>query len=321
MQLFGSGTAEDYPAPYRFQDARELAAILLRAASETAPAFQPSFVLYVETQRAIDRANIPLWRKTYATILTVIIPCYASNVLWHWYRPTSRVKQDRFNAIIAWAALFFSMPVTATAASGVNAGGDGSSLLPGMNAYLDPSTKLRRGDLNPQEMRRALYDIFNWMVRWPAAHGVGSESLQKNMAHAAQRLADLESIYPVKTDPVLHVIEGNLKTVDEIVWLANARVQASISVDFDEDAAITALVMNVVAAVVSAVAPFAGAAIGAAITKAANAAAALAQMIVSGDVTAAQVQAMAGAGAALMLEQAGIRLGLEKEMAAIQKAL
>ncbi len=320
VNTFGIGTAEEYPAPYRFQDAQAMAVIVLPAASETSPKLKPFFTILAWRMQAIDNANLPPWRKTYATILTVIIPAYASNLLWHWYRPVSTIRQDHFNAIVAWAALFFSMPVTATAKSGVNAAVHNSSFLPDMAAYLDPATQLQRGGLSPPQMRRALIDVYDWMRLWPSVHreeyGWGS-TLEKFVSNAALRLNDINNAYPV-TGTDLVIIQGNLKLVDEIVWVANARVQGSISVDFDEGDAIVSLVLNIVAVVVSAVAPLAGPAIAAAISGAANAAGALARMIVSGDVDSAQIQAMAGAGVSLMLDQAGIRLGLEKELTEIQ---
>ncbi len=315
VELFGVPTDEEYPAPYRFEDAWELAHIVINAGKETAPKFEPAYKELRGRLGDIHRAEIPNWRKTYALIYTVVIPAFASPILWHWYRPVSRVKQDRFNALITWAALFAAMPQTATAPRNIEPGKAYSSLLPGMGAYLDPNTKLRRGDLDEREMRRCLYDIFGYMRHWGWNHkqyGWG-ESLEDLMVHAGQRMADLNAVYPL-TDPPKFVIEGNLKAVDEIVWLANARVQGAINVDFDEAAAIASIVVNVVAAIVSAVVPMVGGAIGAAIQTAANALTALATMVADGEVSAAQMQAMAGAGVALVLDQAGIRLDLDEEI-------
>ena len=64
LGTFGRGTSAEYPAPYRFADARELAAILLRAASETSPKLSPFFKHLVVTQRATKRTYPTGARRT-----------------------------------------------------------------------------------------------------------------------------------------------------------------------------------------------------------------------------------------------------------------
>lgn len=321
--LFGVPTEGEYPAPYRYRDAWELANIVLAAGSQTAPKFKPYYKTLRARLQQIDRAALPNWRKTYAVIMTVVLPSYASPLWWHWYRPTSRVKEDRFNAIITWAALFLTMPQTATAARDIQPDRGMSSLLPSFGAYLDPNAALRRGDLDPRDMRRCIYDVYSYSRNWPFHHrgefGWG-ESLQETMLHAGQRMADLNAVYPL-SDPTKFVIQGNLKAVDELVWLANARVQGSIAVDFDETKAIVALVLNVVKVLASAVDVFVGGAIGNAIRQATDAIGAIATMAADGSINPAQLQAMAGAGVAMVLDQAGIRLGYDEQIRALHGAV
>ena len=318
VSAFGVATAEEYPAPYRLQDARAIAQIVLNAASETSPILAPEFAMLVGRIRAIDAAHLPPWRKTYALIMTVIVPAFASNMLWHWYRPKSNTKADRFNSIAAWAGLFFTLPKTATAATTIEPAAGLSSLLRGMPDYLDPSTRLRRGNLSAAEMRRCVYELFYWVSVWPWVNpqyggGSATDDLVRN---AGARMAEIEDTWPT-SDPLRYVIEGNLKSVDELVWLFNARVQGSISVDFDEGNAIAALVIKVIAAVVSAVAPMVGPAVGAALTQASNALSTLAALVADGEISGSEFQALSGAGAAFMLDQAGIHLGLQDEMSKV----
>lgn len=321
VRLFGMPTADDYPAPYRYQDARAIADIVLSAASETSPKLAPYFAHLVTMLRRIEAAHLPKWRKTYAAIMVVVIPALASNVLWHWYRKDgrSRLKEDRFNAIASWAALFSTLPATATSAATVAPYIAGSSLLRNVSAYLDPSTRLRRGSLDAVEMRRCLYDVSSYMTNWAAMNPQfgGGEGVEDEAALARSRMAGLNEAYP-QSDPDVFVVEGNIRAADEIVWYANARVQGSISIDWDEGAAIAMLVGRTVAAIVSAVAPAAGGAIAAGLQVASTAINALAQLAVGGTITAAQFQALAGAGVAFMLDQAGIRLGLDDEMAQVE---
>lgn len=319
-KLFGIPTLDEYPAPYRYKDVFQMTHEVLTAASETAPKFIPHYTTLVTRLHEIDASPLPNWRRSYALIMTVILPSFASPLWFHWYRPTSRTKEDRFNAIIAWAALFLSTPRTATASNAIDVNRANSSMLPSFGFYLNEFTTLRRGDLSEREIRRVLYDVFSYQRNWPATHADYNKPLREMSEHAASRMQDLENFYPINDPNLVHIIEGNMKAVDEIVWLANARVQASIHVEFDEDAAIARLVIEVVKVVIAVVDIFLGGRIGAAITEAANALTKLATMVVDGQINATQVQAMAGAGITMMLDEAGIRLDLGDEIAAINKA-
>lgn len=322
LQMFGENTEQEYPAPYRYQDARLIGQVLLDAASMTSPKLAPYFAELVRRWRAIDSAALPNWRKTYAIVYTVFVPAFASNMLWHWYRKPSRskLKEDRFNALAAWMAMFLATPVTSTASPGIEVYGGNTSLLPGWGAYLDPATQLRRGNLTQPEIRRVLYDVFGYMRVWHHTHPGygGGEGIDELAASAAARMGELNNIYP-QSDPTQFVIEGNMKAADEIIWLANAHAQGSISVDFDEGSAIAALVVRTIATVVSAVVPFVGPAIGAALQTATNALGAMARIVASGEMSYAQFQAAAGAGVTLMLNQTGIRIeGLDDAIAQLE---
>ena len=323
IKLFGEGTLDEYPAPYRYQDVWQLTHIALDAASETAPAFVIHRANLVGRLHAIDAADMAPWRKSFALIMTVLIPSFASPVWWHWYRDAGAftpIKQDRFNAIIAYCGMFLAMPHTSTAATTIEINKPQSSLLRGMPKYLDAHTPLRRGNLNPREIRRVLYDVFSYMKTWPAQNGSTSTKAAERAQQASAHMNNLAAVYPIGEPELAHVIEGNMKAVDEIVWLANANVQSQIHVEFDEAAAIARLVLEVVKIVVAVVDIVVGGAIGDAINKAASALTQLAVMIANGEVSTAQVQAMAGAGITVMLDQTGIRLDLDDEIAALNKA-
>lgn len=318
VDLFGLSLAGDYPAPYRSQDAITIARKLIGFASETAPAFKHHFRTVRDRLEAIEGANLPGWRKTFAIINTVVLPIYASNVLWHWYRPVDATKSNQFNAMVTWAAMFYALPVTSTSVVGLDLGATGEAFPQSMGEYLSRSTVLQTG-LNPAQMRRTLYDVFWYLADWPRTQ-LGDDygpSLQELRAAASGSLQSLADAYPM-TDSEVWLIEGNLKVVDEIVWLANARVQQSIGVDFDEGAAWSNLVIQVVGAVMSAVAPIAGPAVGQAISTAGNAIQAIAAAAASGSLTGAQVQALGGLGVAFMLDEAAIRLGLSGEMQTVE---
>ncbi len=322
LGTFGLNTADEYPAPYRYADALEIARITLNAAAETSPINKPLLYLLQARYRAIKASHVPNWRKTYALIMTIIFPAFAQNLLWHWYRDAggfSSVKQERFNAIISWASLFLTMPATATAAATIRVDKGFSSLLPSFSPYLRSSTRLKRGNLNTKQMRRCLYDIYGWMAVARIKHGRGSTSITKTVIHAQTRMANLAKIYPL-TDSEAFLIQGNLKAIDEITWFANAIVQGSISVNFDEGQAYVALAVKIVAAVASAAGMFVGPQVGAAISAAADAIGTLATLVASGQVSSTQLQAMAGAGVSMMMSQAGIRLGLESQIADLKAA-
>ncbi len=321
LRTFGEPTKDDYPAPYRFRDAKRLVDILIAATSETSPLNRGVRDEIVSRVAQINGSSLPNWRKTYALILTVIVPFYASNLLWHWYRPRSPVKDDRYNAIITWATIFFTLPVTATVSAAIEPNTRHSSLLNGMADYLNPATPLKN-DLTPTEMRRALYDLYWHLAEWPM-HNLGDrygDMLKELHAHAVVRHADIHAGYPM-SDPANFVTEGNFRMVDEILWFANARVSQSIAVDFDEGEAWANLVVQVVAVLVSAVAPLVSPALGAAIAAAGTAIQAVARALGRGDIDPAQIQTLGGAGATYMLNQAAIRLGLDDEMGQVESLL
>lgn len=308
VATFGAGAGDEYPAPYRWRDVQAIVDVLLAAASETSPNKRPYYDGMRERQQLIAAANLPNWRKSYGYMLSIVFPTLAAALLWHWWRPTSNTKADRFNAIAQWAGLFLAMPNTATASASIQVDVANSSLISHASAFLDGNTPLRRG-LSPQQQRRCLYDLFSWMRRWPHIHPEfgGGESIDQLVTHAGVRMHDLNAVFPI-TDPPALVIEGNLKAVDEIVWLANARVQGSIRVDFEEGAAIAALVVQVISAIVSAVVPIVGAELGAALRTGSDALSKLAYMVADGEISADEYQALAGVGITIALDQAGIRL-------------
>ncbi len=283
-RIFGEPSGGDFPAPYRYADAKKIASIVIQAASETAPAFRQHYDTIRSRMDAIDRSNRQPFEKTHQVIQQVVLPAYASNLFWHWYRPRSRVKQDRFTAIISWAVLFYTTPVTANTE-------------------------------DPKTIRGMLLDVHRYLREWRRKNTSNTGNQLESLS--AQRLDDLVRIYP-STDRPEYVQEGNLKIVDELVWLATARVEESIQVNFDEGAAWAGLVIQVVGAIVSAVAGFASPAVTAAVQSAATVIQGVARMMVDPQVSQTQVQALMGAGVTYMLDQAAIRLGLEDEMAEIE---
>jgi len=322
VQVFGTSTINEYPAPYRYADAWKVTDIAMRAAVDTSPIQRPYYQMLRRRFEAINTANMANWRKTYALLMTVIQPAFAADLFWHWYRPTSNTKKERFDAIASYVGLFLVTPETATAARTIDPHDPMSSLLPGWPPYVDASTPLRRGDLSVREMRRCVYDLYEYQRTWPTYHPEygGGSGTNKLIAHAGERMQHLKDVYPL-SDPDAWVIQGNLKAVDELVWLDNARVQGQITVDLDEGEAYAALALRTVATVVAAVAPLVGPQIAAALQTATDALSTLASLVANGDVSSAEIQAMAGAGVATILENAGIRLGLSEELAAIRRQL
>ncbi len=322
--LFGKATADEYPAPYRYKDVWQMTQEVLAAAKKTSPKKLPLYGTLLMRSAEIDASRaVPNWRRAYALIMTVIIPSFAAGLWWHWFRKggRSKIKQDRFNAIIAYAGLFLSMPHTATANNSIDINKAKSSLLRGFGFYLNPHQKMRRGDLSPAEIRRLLYDTFSYMNTWTIESKRGCIGLCMDQVVAGQaQMSDVEQYYPIADTNEAHLMEGNLRAVDLIVWLANAEVQGQINVDFDEDAAIAQLVINVIKVVVAVVDIFVGGALGDAIALAASALTQFATLASSGQISTTQVQAMAGAGVVMMLDQAGIRMDLDDEIAAINAA-
>jgi hypothetical protein len=324
VRTFGEPTPDEYPAPYRWEDAKQIAEILLKAGDEAAPVSRVHYDHIRERFKAIERSALPNWRKTYAVIMVVVVPMYSANLLWWWYRPRLTIKELRFNAIISWAALFFTLPNTASAAAGITAGIAGSSLVPNMATMLDPNRMIHRGDLDLRQMRQALYDVYRYMNSWNrmslGEKWEGMLGLQATERLAELNMKEIAAAYPL-SDPDQFVFEGNFRVVDQIVWLANTKVQAAINVNFDEGAAWGTLVLRVVATAIAAIAPQLSPAMAAAVRTAEDAITAIASIIMSGGhLSQAQMQALGGAGAAYLLDQAAIRLGLDDELSDIESA-
>lgn len=333
VRTFGEATPAEYPAPYRLKDALEMASVALSAASERAPYRDHVYASLERRLSLIHAAEMPPWRKTYAIVAGVMLPVFGSNILWHWYRPRTRVKQDRFAAMAAWTIMFFNLPVTATVSPTVDPSAPASSLpgyttpgvLPHFEARLtDPTTPLLRGGLTPLEMRRAMLDALAYVATWERVVGgadVDPDSMIADLENAYRaRIEDLMHVYPMN-DLTEFVLEGNLKIIDEFVWVATASVEQSIYFDYDTASAIAGLVVQVVAVVVSAVAPLVSPALAAAIQAGANAISAVARTAAAGGISTAQLQALGGAGVAFMLDQAAIRLDLESEKDQIEELL
>lgn len=315
LRAFAEGGAGEYPAPYRYADAHRIAGLVLDAANETAPAWRHVFGELVRRRAAIDHAPIPPWRRTYALIMTVVLPAMGAKLFWHWLRPRSESRDAQLAAVAAWAALFFVLPVGAASGT-IDPSAPFSSLLPSFEAYLDPSAQVRT-ELSPAEQRRALTDVFHFVASDPSWGGDHDpRKTPELVAEALARLHAIELSYP--TDDAARTAEGNVALVQALVWLVASANLESVQINFDEGAAIAALVIQVVAAVVSAIVPFVAPAVGVAVTVAGAAIAAVARAAANGEISPAQIQALGGAGAALLLDQAAISLGLENELAIVE---
>jgi len=316
-KLFGERTATDFPAPYRHMDARKIADVVLNAASMTAPIWKPHYETIRDRSKAIEASNLPNAYKVYALINTVVIPAYATSLMWHWYRKGGKSphRKKMFNAIGAWAFMFNAMPVTAMAHARIKDPdallGAGSFTLDEWADYFNPF-KLT-GDLNPRQIRGLLNDVMWYMILRPRQDEPEDEYVQELERLAEGRMDSWYQAYPWEAGEE-RIIEGNFALVEEMLWLANVHVEDEIKVDFDEEAAWVALFVNVLAAAASAVGGFVSPAVAAAITAAVSLISGIASAFVEGKVTRQQVQALTGSSVAFALESAGIDLGLGGEL-------
>lgn len=341
LQTFGMATATEYPAPYRLQDAKIIAEELIVAISTGTPHGKPfqwrhNLINKIKHNfNEIDNASLPNWQKVYAIIMTVMVPAFASGLLFYWYEPRTRVREDKFTAMIMWAAMFLASPETSTAFHTISdsfTGGNltslGKSFPPSAEAYRKADLNLRRGDLSPAEMRVALYDLFHHIQFWRMNNLGGWDNLsqqQRDLINSGNtRINDIKQTYPLTAESILNterVVQGNFKTVDEIVWMSTAVVQSDARFSFDEAAAWLNLVVQIVGVVISAVAPLVSPAIGSIMQTAANAVQGISRAIASGKMSSTQIQGVIGSGITYMLEDAAIYLGLDDELKFVESAV
>lgn len=344
VSIFADSTPEEYPAPYRLADAEILVDLLIQwGATPSNLRGDPNLLPYVTLldkyrHEILHSTALPNWRKVYGLIYTVAIPALASGVCWEWFRTPNRsqLKTDRYNAIASWAAMFCNGSVTATAPPSIRVDRANSSLLSGIDSYLDPNTPLRRGELSPAEIRRVIYDVFSWSRLWNARNwdfymGRGrsyftpyaeSEELQRLADAAANRMAELHRAFPV-TQKTNFVLDGNAKAAVELIALYNNEVLIEYAgPDIDQGLVGLGIALQVIGALVKAI-PAVGGAVGAAIAQGAQAAmaavSAVTALVANGGITQAQFQAMVSSGVATLLEETGIRLpGVNEALAELR---
>jgi hypothetical protein len=320
---FGNAEPGEYPAPYRYRDARKIADLVLAAANETTgPKLRPDYEVIRDRSVSIDASQMPNAYKTYALVFTVVIPAIAANLFFNWYRPRSAQRKKVYAAIAAWAFMFSALPSTATADAVIRSGqflGAGSYMLDGWADYMNPIGKLVT-ELSPLETRGLLNDLAWYLVQWPGNRYPSDDPEQwTNVYEVASegRLNEWYAAYPYDGGNEL-ILEGNFELVGFMLWWAMARVEMEIKLDFDEGAAWAALIVKVVAALASAAAAFVSPAIAVIIAAASNTIQGLAIAFTKGELSAKEFQALGGAAVALALKVAGVDLGLNSELEQVQ---
>lgn len=401
VSTFGTGTADEYPAPYRLKDATQIAGLVLGWAAKTEPGERAQGWLahLRRTMKRIEAAPVPPSRKVYAIINMVVLQAYRTEVLRKWYTPVNRTKRDQYNAVMAWAAMFYTLPETATASVNIRIGAPCCSSMPrSLDSYLsvEPaalgwqkvgtgwpgggagstnyigippgystrywvtrsvlgvSWKLSYGwgfpsqdlgssssldgvkfmawqhrqsvidggkvarNLSAVEMRQALYDIFHYMNEWNREEFPTEEWWRGFWRQAIDAVNSLHGAYKL-TDATEYVIAGNLKMVDELTTWANGQIAPKLTWgEAATGAKWAGFILKIVGALVAVVAPLLAPAIAATVMLAVNVIQAVANAMSTGGMSAAQAQALGGAGVAFMLDQAAIRLDLKAEMDEIQ---
>lgn len=148
------------------------------------------------------------------------------------------------------------------------------------------------------QTRTILLELHRYMRTWPRRMGVAVGNLEYE---ANARLVGVLKAFP-QSDPPDLVIEGNLKIVDEVAWIAGQYLRA-YPVGGGPDWGLFAI--EVIAQILAAVVPFIGGALGKILQTASNAVQALARAVAAGGVTATQQQAVIGMGITYALNRGG----------------
>jgi hypothetical protein len=310
LRAFSTTRRDAYPAPYTYAHARELGDWLLSTIQHPAPYIAERVALVRSRRARIESAMMSDADKTLATIWGVIVPALSEAFPWWWWRdPPSPEKTEQISAIVLWLGFFFIGPQTATVAAGATYDGPGYATIDGIFSGWDAGPisagAVWRGGLSPLLQRRALMDL-HMVLRSTICHRSGSRWHCQDLAPTAvARLTQILGDYPRGgTDERIN--EGNLRIIEELVWVA-LMLEAAEIIAPDPEAMGWGMLINAIGVVLSAVLPAVGIAMGA--VSAGVAAVGAAITAVTGISTGALVLAVQAAiGAAIFeaLSQAGV---------------
>jgi len=310
LRAFSTTRRDAYPAPYTYSHARELGDWLLSTIQSPAPYIAERVALVRSRRARIDQSAMSDADKTLATIWGVIVPALAEHFPWWWWRdPPSPEKTEQISAIVLWLGFFFVGPQTATVAAGATYDAPGYASIEGIFSGWDAGPMsagaVRRGGLSPLLQRRALMDL-HMVLRSTICLQSGSRWNCEELAPTAgARLTQILADYP-RTGTDERINEGNLRIIEELVWVALMLEAAEITAP-DPEAMGWGMLLNAIAVVLATVLPAVGIALGAvsAGVAAVGAAITAATGIGTGAAVLA-VQAAIGAGVAAALTKSGV---------------